>query len=89
MVYSASRKFNVQQIGVVFSYDDGATWALSGSPPIGAVNDAMIGGFSTMNLGTIASPPADVSNARFAFILRGNSYFAIVDDVTLQACNAP
>jgi hypothetical protein len=82
--YSYYRRFNLTELSISFSTDDGTTWGTAVPfQNIPAVN-TNISGYETLNLP--ANATAGISNltqCRLRFVFNGDYYYSMVDDVTI------
>ncbi len=85
--YSYYRNFQITELSVSFSTDDGATWgtavdyrALQGSESEGFIDNVTIANTTGV---------ANLTQCRVKFTFTGNNYFAIIDDLTLKVTALP
>lgn len=84
--YAYRRQFEIAQLAVAMSVDDGATWTDAVDYQQLIANLAQ--GFVEVNFSTVTAGVADLTKARVKFIFEGDYYFAIVDDVSVRTANA-
>ena len=83
--YSYFRNFNIRELSVSFSSDDGATWG----NPIDYINGVISESYSNQGFVTTTLPSnstqgvSDLTKCRIKFTFDGEYYFAIIDDVTI------
>lgn len=80
--YSYYRSFQIDELSVAFSNDNGSTW---GEPiDYRSFQANLAQGFITVVLPSAATEAVpDLSQCRLKFTFEGNYYFAMIDDVTI------
>lgn len=82
-LYTWYRNFQIDELSVSVSVDGGATW---GTPAnLRNAIASLTKGYATVSLGSYPAS-TDLSNVRMRVVFSGDYYFAMVDDVTLYAC---
>lgn len=82
--YSFYRTFQVSALSVSFSSDDGATWSIG--VDYRPLQSQLTQGFITVQFPTTATQNiTNLTQCRIKFTFEGDYYFAIIDDVTVQA----
>jgi Secretion system C-terminal sorting domain len=82
--YSYLRKFDISELSISFSTDDGVTWgsavAFANRPAL----NATFSGYETLNLpATTTNGVANLSACRLRFTFNGDYYYSFVDDVSI------
>lgn len=80
--YALYRDFQIGELSVAVSVDDGQTWAAT-EDFRSAIPDLTQGNARVLFAGVTAGV-ANLSQCRIKFVFDGNYYFALVDDVTIE-----
>jgi hypothetical protein len=79
--YSYYRNFQIGELSVSLSVDDGTTWT---TIDYRNFQDDLIEGFVSVNFPDVTAGVANLTQCRMKFTFDGDYYFAMVDDVSLS-----
>jgi hypothetical protein len=87
--YLHYRKFNITELSLGFSSDDGATWTNFNIEQGIAVNSIFNTQLIAVNLTGVTAGIANLTQCKLRFVFDGNYYYAMVDDVSLISTPPP